>query len=241
MKKIILGLALLLGAPLAVCADVTKEDVRKLCAAGISDSLIVNYVKSNGPLQKLSTGDLLDLRHAGASDSLLFSLLALETLPPAPADDLSSAPPDLAVTSIPSTDPSTTIYNEYYPTVSYVVDGSTYCPPSIGVVGDGGGSVVVGGTIGRRGSPNTGATSGDVNHAVRPHPAPPIVGATSGAASQPVRPHPAPPIVGAPAPSRPVSGGSVAAHSGGGTTVASHSSSQGSGGASSGDSRGGHR
>ena len=54
MKAIVLALAFLAGLPLAASAQVTKEDIKKLTAAGISDEVILSYVKANGGVGRLS-------------------------------------------------------------------------------------------------------------------------------------------------------------------------------------------
>ena len=48
MKKIALAISFLAALPLALAAQVSKEDLRKLAAAGISDDVILSYVKANG-------------------------------------------------------------------------------------------------------------------------------------------------------------------------------------------------
>lgn len=76
MKQAILSLAFLGALPLAVSADVTKEDIRKLVAAGISDDVILTFIRSNGPVASLSSDDLVDLKKAGASEKVLNALVA---------------------------------------------------------------------------------------------------------------------------------------------------------------------
>jgi hypothetical protein len=76
MKTIMMTLALLAGLPLAASAQVTKEDLKKLTAAGISDDVILSYVKTNGGLAKLSADDVIELKQAGASEKLLATVLA---------------------------------------------------------------------------------------------------------------------------------------------------------------------
>ena len=76
MKTLAMTIALLAGLPLAASAQVTKEDLKKLSAAGISDEVILSYVKSNGGVAKLSADDVIELKQAGASEKLLSSVLA---------------------------------------------------------------------------------------------------------------------------------------------------------------------
>ena len=64
-----LGVLLCLGA--TAFADVDKEELKKLVRAGLSDDLIIGYVRQKGPLVRLSADDLLELKNAGLSDALL--------------------------------------------------------------------------------------------------------------------------------------------------------------------------
>jgi hypothetical protein len=70
-------LLLCLGRP--GLADVTKQDVKKLLAAGLSDPVVVKFVEQNGPMEKLSPEDVAELKAAGASDSLIQALLEATT------------------------------------------------------------------------------------------------------------------------------------------------------------------
>src|SRR3954471_24180495 len=84
MKKAAWTLALLAALPLALSAQVSKEDLKKLAAAGISDEVILSYVRANGPVAKLSAEDVIELKQAGASEKVLS--VALGNAPaPAPA------------------------------------------------------------------------------------------------------------------------------------------------------------
>ena len=76
MKKMMLTLTLLVGVPMALSAEVSKEELKKLAAAGISDSVILTYVKSHGPMAKLSPEDVIDLKKAGLTDGLLAAILS---------------------------------------------------------------------------------------------------------------------------------------------------------------------
>ena len=75
MKTLAMTLTLLAGLPLALSAQVSKEDIKKLTAAGISDEVILSYVKANGPMAKLSAEDVIELKQAGASEKLLSVIL----------------------------------------------------------------------------------------------------------------------------------------------------------------------
>src|SRR5262245_19939343 len=74
MKTLAMTLTFL-ALPLALAAQVTKEDIKKLTAAGISDEVILSYVKANGPVAKLSAEDVIELKQAGASEKLLSVIL----------------------------------------------------------------------------------------------------------------------------------------------------------------------
>jgi hypothetical protein len=112
MKKFALAMAVLAAAPLAAAADVTKEDVKKLVAAGISEDVILSYIRNNGPVVKLSADDVVELKQAGASERVLAAMMG--TAPAAPA-----ARPDVVerVVEKPVYVPQTTYV---YSTPSYV-------------------------------------------------------------------------------------------------------------------------
>jgi len=141
MKKMTLAVVLLISGPLAVFADVSKEDLKKLCAAGISNDVILSYVRSNGPLVKLSAEEVVELRQAGANNGLLVALLST----PSPASTVSpvySPPVAPSVTYVPppssvvySTIPSDTsaVYDDFYPGAYYSPSYSAYGAPSFGI------------------------------------------------------------------------------------------------------------
>ncbi len=112
MSRITAVLAILgaLAAPAA--ADVSKEDIKKLAAAGVSDDVILTYVRTHGPAPRLSADDLVELKNAGVSDRVL-AVLACGTGPaqPDPAQVAVSAERTVYV-------PATTVVYEP-PTVYY--------------------------------------------------------------------------------------------------------------------------
>jgi len=59
----------------SLLADVTKEDVRRLLDAHVSDATLISYIKKHGPVEPLTINDLTDLKKAGASDDVLQALL----------------------------------------------------------------------------------------------------------------------------------------------------------------------
>jgi hypothetical protein len=88
---------LLMISSLPLFADVTKEEVRRLMDAHVSDQTLITYVQKNGPMQPLSIEDLSELKNAGASDDVLRALLdasrprdGAAPLPPSAAESYSS-------------------------------------------------------------------------------------------------------------------------------------------------------
>ena len=105
---------------------VTKEDLRKLLDAGVSDQTIIEYIRSNGPAEPLSVEDVTDLKKAGASDSILRAML--EASRTSEAMTPSHPPADRSTTttyysypsySYSSYDPYYYPYYSYYPSLSF--------------------------------------------------------------------------------------------------------------------------
>jgi hypothetical protein len=96
--------------PLAAAADVTKEDIRRLHAAGVAEDVIVSYIHANRPVARLSVEDLADLKREGVGDKVLAALVA----------EPSSAPRTTTVYASPS--------YTYYPSYPYSY-GYTYAYP----------------------------------------------------------------------------------------------------------------
>src|SRR6188508_1879234 len=90
MKTLAMALTFLAALPLA--AQVSKEDIKKLAAAGISDDVILSYVKANGPVAKLSAEDVIELKQAGTSEKVLSVIVAGSMPAPAPAAPAAPAP-----------------------------------------------------------------------------------------------------------------------------------------------------
>ncbi len=137
MKKLAWTLTLLAALPFALSAQVTKEDLKKLAAAGISDEVILSYVRANGPVMKLSAEDVIELKQAGASEKVLSVALG-NAPPPAPAYQPSY---DQPVPRQTYTAPATTYVVDsspyyYQPSVSYAsYVQSPYYYPSYGYYG----------------------------------------------------------------------------------------------------------
>ncbi len=151
MRKIPLALAMLGALPLAAAADVSKEDIRKLAAAGISDNVILAYIRTHGPVQRLTADDLVELKQAGASDRVLE---AAAGGPPAPVETRTEvAERRVYVPSSTYVVPTSTVYYStgwydpywscwpsyyYYPRTCWTYPRTVYYPryyarPSIGI------------------------------------------------------------------------------------------------------------
>jgi len=104
MTALLALLSLLIFTP-----DLTKNDVKRLVEAGISDEVIVAYVRTYGPVEPLSARDLIDLRQANVSEKVLAAMVE-SSKKPAPA------PPGETEESSP---PVTYSYPWYYPSGYY--------------------------------------------------------------------------------------------------------------------------
>jgi hypothetical protein len=154
MKTFAMTLTFLASLPLALAAQVSKEDIRKLCSAGISDEVILSYVKANGPVSKLSAEDVIELKQAGASEKLLSVILGAPAAAPAPerlpektvltrqaATYVYDSTPYYYTPSSYSYDyyptsyyyPSYSYYPRYYSSYYYPRYYSSYCYPSFSV------------------------------------------------------------------------------------------------------------
>src|SRR5688572_4373694 len=120
------SLLILAAAPALASAQATKEDLKKLAKAGISEDVILVYIKANGFQGKPTSDDLVELKEAGLSDRILTGLLS-------PAEAPAPAPAPVAPQVIqPEPAPSTTVYVQpttvtSYPT-GYLSVGSVYYP-----------------------------------------------------------------------------------------------------------------
>jgi len=119
MKKFALAVAILAAAPLAATADVTKEDIKKLVAAGISDDVIMSYIRTNGPVAKLSADDVVELKQAGASEKVLAAAMGAPAAAPAPRAETVERVVERPV---------------YVPQTSYVYSTPSYAYPSYSYV-----------------------------------------------------------------------------------------------------------
>jgi hypothetical protein len=128
--------AMILALALLAAGQVSKEDIKKLTAAGISDEVILSYVKANGGLAKLSAEDVVELKQAGASEKLLTSILS--TPAPAPAQQNAvpqqapgaPAPTTTYVDSTPYYYTPATVYSDYYYPSTYYYPYYSFYPRS---------------------------------------------------------------------------------------------------------------
>jgi hypothetical protein len=95
MGHIVRTISLLSCLTTAAFADVGKEELKKLVQAGLSDDLIVNYVRYKAPLSRLSADDVIELKKSGLGDSLLVKLLPYQE----PAAEASPAPKPASTTA----------------------------------------------------------------------------------------------------------------------------------------------
>lgn len=132
MRKLTLRAAVgvfgLLG--LSAFADVTKEELKKLASAGVSEDVILSYIRANGPVVKLSSDDLVELKQAGLGDRVL-TAAASGTAPSVSAPAPASAPATLVETRVVS--PPVTYYysgydRPYYSSPSYSFGAYYYSP-----------------------------------------------------------------------------------------------------------------
>lgn len=76
MKRISTAMAVLALAATSAFADVSKEDIKKLAAAGVGDDVIVAFIKANSPAPKLSADEIVDLKKAGVSDKVIEAMVS---------------------------------------------------------------------------------------------------------------------------------------------------------------------
>jgi hypothetical protein len=90
-----------------ISGDLTKEDVKKLMDAKVSESTILAYIQTHGPVAPLSSNDLVELKEAGASQALLNALVKSST--PSP-----QAPPPQPYEELPRRNYSSYYYSSPY-------------------------------------------------------------------------------------------------------------------------------
>lgn len=124
MKNLIL-VALVFAAPGLASAQTSKEDLKKLAKAGLSEEVLIAFVRSHGAVDKLTCDDLIQLKEAGLTDKVLASLLA----PPEPPKARVVERESNYVAAAPRTVYVDAPYSaSYYPSVSYSIGwcGSHY-------------------------------------------------------------------------------------------------------------------
>ena len=136
MKRLVLALATVCALGATAFADIGKEELKKLARAGISDDVILTYVRSKGPLTKLSADDIIELKAAGLSDGLLSTLVSMaEPAASKPAGPPAPTPSTTAeATAKLLSDPSV-VYDGryYYPRSYFSSEYGAYCSPALGI------------------------------------------------------------------------------------------------------------
>ena len=59
----------------ASAADTTKEDIITLSRAGVSEKVILNFIRTNGSVQRLTAADVVELKKLGVSDVVVTAAL----------------------------------------------------------------------------------------------------------------------------------------------------------------------
>jgi hypothetical protein len=115
-------------------ADIGKEELKKLARAGISDEVILSYVRSQGPLAKFSADDVIELKKAGLSDGLLGTLVSLAEPAAGATTESSVSSSTAAATAKLLADPSV-VYDGryYYPRSYFSSEYGAYCSPALGI------------------------------------------------------------------------------------------------------------
>jgi len=140
MKMFALAFATLAALPIAAAADVSKEDIRKLVAAGVGDEVIVSFIRANSPVHKLSADDVVELKQAGASERVLGALMGSAPAAPARRVETVEQPVYVPQTTYVYSTPSyytggyyspSYYYGSYYPSYYYPrYSYSSYCGPT---------------------------------------------------------------------------------------------------------------
>jgi len=131
MKKMMMTLLFLATGPLLLAAEVSKEDLKKLVAAGISDKVIVSFVQANGPVAKLTPEDLIELKTAGITEALLATVLSTPAPPARTAPVTRPSASNVYVTT-PAAGPEYTYVDSYY-SPSYYPYYPYYSYPYVGI------------------------------------------------------------------------------------------------------------
>jgi len=76
MKRIAAVVSILALAATSAFADVSKEDVKKLAAAGVGDDVIIAFIKANSPAPKLTADEIVDLKKSGVSDKVIEAMVS---------------------------------------------------------------------------------------------------------------------------------------------------------------------
>jgi hypothetical protein len=129
--KTLATLLILAAAPGFAAAQATKEDLKKLAKAGVSEDVILAYIKANGMASKPTSDDLVELKEAGLSDKLLAGILTpAEATPATTASTVYVERPSSGyATGYLTVNPSYAYTSSYYtPTYVRYYTGSFYRP-----------------------------------------------------------------------------------------------------------------
>jgi hypothetical protein len=80
--RLLLAGALLLGPAAGLASAVSIRDLVKLKAAGVSDQVLIELIKSDGSVFHLTADDVLSLRRQGLSDQVIVAMLRTATARP---------------------------------------------------------------------------------------------------------------------------------------------------------------
>ena len=116
------SLLFLAAAPAFAAAQATKEDLKKLAKSGVSEEVILTFIKTHGYAGKPSSDDLVELKAAGLSDKVLAGLLTPAPAAPAEEPPTTSPPTSTYATGSLAVGP---VYN-YPASYAYVAYPSYY-------------------------------------------------------------------------------------------------------------------
>jgi len=92
-KRTLLTMALAAAAIVGSARALEVEEVEKLSKAGVGEEVILEKMRADGTVYRLSTYEILKLKEAGVSDRVLRAMLATASAPAAPAPEEPAAPP----------------------------------------------------------------------------------------------------------------------------------------------------
>lgn len=128
--KTLAAILMLAAAPGFAAAQATKEDLKKLARAGISEDVILTYLRVNGFEGQLSTDDLVELKSAGIGDKVLAAVVEFGTeIPAEPEADPMTPEVESPTCGVPEQGDGVYTVTYDYPEYSYVYYPSYYVYP----------------------------------------------------------------------------------------------------------------